>query len=87
MIIKIRIDLNDPDQRDRYERMMKADAMAGILWELLVNRKKKYEQVIDNMTTEGIDNQKQPDTIMRYILDDISDSLQDEGIDIEKLYK
>lgn len=81
-IARIEYDMSDIDDRMDYERAFKSFDMASMLWELMLNDKKKFMRQLeaDNNATE------REFELLEKIWGHIWDLAKEHGVEIEKLF-
>ena len=71
----IEFDLDNPDDIEKYERINKADQMAGLLWEIALNKRQSLYEITD------------PEKVVDTFYDWFNDEMSSRGINIEQLFK
>lgn len=74
----LKFDLSDPDDRADHKIAVHANDMAFILWELLYNSRKGFEQEMDEKHLTG-------DGVLDMVYDRLRDLLDEHSINIDDL--
>lgn len=76
----LEFDTSDPEEKDRLARALKADDMINVIWEFLREVRKDCEREIEakNITGYGI---------LDYTMDRLNELLDDNGINLDELWK
>jgi len=78
MKAKLKFDISDPDDYVEFKRVMKANDMASMLFELLRNTKKGMEWELENKDFDKYDT-------LEYVYDKIWDLVKEHNIDIDEI--
>jgi hypothetical protein len=78
MKAKLKFDISDPDDYIEFKRVIKANDMASMLFELLRNTKKGMEWGLENKDFDKYDT-------LEYVYDKIWDLVKEHNIDIDDI--